>query len=54
VCIEVDGALQVAHFKVCVSDFGFVINSHSVIHQCFNEKGQIPCRHYIILRRQTH
>src|SRR2546421_9236118 len=37
-CIEVYGALQVAHLKVCMSNFGFVINSHSVIHRYFNEK----------------
>ena len=41
-CIEVHGALEVAHFEVRVSDFGFVSKSHSVLHQRFNEKGQIP------------
>ena len=41
-CIEVDGALEVAHFEVCVSNFGFVSFCHCVIHQRFNEKGQIP------------
>ena len=40
--IEVDGAVEIAHFKVCMSDFGFVSKSHSVLHQRFNEKGQIP------------
>jgi len=30
-------------------DFSFVSYSHSIIHRYSKEKGQIPCRHYIIL-----
>ena len=38
-CIEVDGALEVAHFEVRVADFCFVCGCHSVITSVSNEKG---------------
>ena len=41
-CIEVDGALEVAHFEVRMANFGFVSFCHCVILQCFNEKVQFP------------
>ena len=42
--VEVDGALQVAHFEVRVADFGFVICCHYILTCVQMEWGNGSCR----------